>query len=268
MEYINQELIQKVADNLNIKTAQVETVLALLQEGNTVPFIARYRKEVTDALDEEQIRAIEKEYEYGKNLQKRKDDIMRLIDEKGMLTEELKSQINQATKLVDLEDIYRPYKEKKKTKATEAIANGLEPLAKLMMTFPLSGDLIELAQPYLSEAVLTVQDAYQGAKYIIAEQISDNANYRKWIRDYTLRSGKIVTKKKKDAVDEYQTYQNYYLYDEPLKQVKLHRILAINRAEKEKVITVGIDVLVEEIHAYLTNQVIGRKQSIFNQMIE
>ena len=268
MEYVNQDLIKKVALGLNIKVSQAETVLSLLEEGNTVPFIARYRKEVTGSLDEEQIRAIEKEYEYGKSLQKRKDDILRLIDEKGMLTDELRAKINEAMKLVDLEDLYRPYKEKKKTKATEAIAKGLEPLAKLMLTFPLNVDLDEMAKPFINEQVLTVEEAYTGAKYIIAETVSDNANYRKWIRDFTLRTGKIVTKKKKDATDELSTYQNYYEYEEPLKAIKLYRILAINRAENEKVITVNIDVQIEEIHQFLEQQVIKNKASVVVPMIE
>jgi len=268
MEYVNQDLLKKVALSLNIKVSQAETVLSLLEEGNTVPFIARYRKEVTGSLDEEQIRAIEKEYEYGKSLQKRKDDILRLIDEKGMLTDELKAKINEAMKLVDLEDLYRPYKEKKKTKATEAVAKGLEPLAKLMLTFPMNVDLEEMAKPFINEQVLTIEEAYTGAKYIIAETISDNANYRKWIRDFTLRTAKIVTKKKKDAADEYSTYQNYYEYEEPLKAIKLHRILAINRAENEKVITVNIDVQIEEIHQFLNQQVITNKSSVVVPMIE
>lgn len=268
MEYMNQELIAKVASSLNIKVSQTEAVLSLLEEGNTVPFIARYRKEVTGSLDEEQIRAIEKEYEYGKNLQKRKDDILRLIDEKGMLTDELRSKINEAAKLVDLEDLYRPYKEKKKTKATEAIAKGLEPLAKYILSFPLNVDLNEVAKPYLNEQVETIEDAYTGAKYIIAEIVSDNANYRKWIRDFTLRTGKIVTKKKKDATDEYGTYQNYYEYEEPLKTIKLHRILAINRAENEKVITVNIDVQIEDIHQFLNQQVITNKSSNVVSLVE
>mgnify|MGYP000891947836 CR=1 FL=1 len=268
MEYMNQELIAKVASSLNIKVAQAEAVLSLLEEGNTVPFIARYRKEVTGSLDEEQIRAIEKEYEYGKNLQKRKDDILRLIDEKGMLTDELRTKINEASKLVDLEDLYRPYKEKKKTKATEAIAKGLEPLAKFILTFPLNVDLNEVAKPYLNEQVESIDDAYTGAKYIIAEIVSDNANYRKWIRDLTLRTGKIITKKKKDATDEYGTYQNYYEYEEPLKTIKLHRILAINRAENEKVITVNIDVQIEDIHQFLNQQVIANKSSVVVPMVE
>ena len=140
-EYINEELIKEVAEALNIKEYQVKAVLDLLSEGGTIPFIARYRKEVTGSLDEEQIRAISKEYEYGLALNKRKEDIIRLIDEKGLLTDELVSEINAATKLITLEDIYRPFKEKKKTKATEAIKNGLEPLAKLILSFPVDIDI-------------------------------------------------------------------------------------------------------------------------------
>ncbi len=268
MEYINENLIKQVASNQGIKVKQVETVLELLEEGNTVPFIARYRKEKTDSLDEEQIRAIQKEYEYGKNLQERKEDITRLIDEKGMLTKELVKAINDCDKMVDLEDIYRPFKEKKKTKATEAIKMGLEPLANEILLFPEVDDVKTLAEPYLTEEVLTVEDALQGAMYIIAEMVSDNADYRKWIRDYTYKNGKIVTKIKKDAEDQYQTYKNFYDYEEALSSIKLYRILAINRAEKEKIITVRIDVDTEDIFNYLYKKVIQDKVSNVNPLIE
>ncbi len=268
MEYVNEELIKQVAKNQGIKIKQVKVVLELLKEGNTVPFIARYRKEKTDSLDEEQIRAIEKEYEYGKNLEKRKEDIIRLIDEKGMLTEELKSDIQKCNKLVDLEDIYRPFKEKKKTKATEAIKKGLEPLALKLLTFPDVEDLDALAKPFISDQVLTIEEAFQGAKYIISEIISDNADYRKWIRNFTYKNGKIVTKKKKSAEDQYGTYQNYYDYEENLKSIKMYRILAINRAEKEKIITVKIDVSIEDIHRYLERKIIGDYESIVVPLIQ
>ncbi|QLY40510.1 RNA-binding transcriptional accessory protein [Hujiaoplasma nucleasis] len=268
MEYINDKLIAEVAKNQNISVSQVKTVLALLEEGNTVPFIARYRKEKTGSLDEEEIRAIQKEYEYSKNLQDRKEDIIRLIDEKGMLTEELRSNILAADKLVDVEDIYRPFKEKKKTKATEAIKKGLEPLADLMLTFPKEGDLDQIAKAYLNEEVLTVEEAYEGAKHIIAEKVSDNADYRKWIREYTYKNGFIASSVKKNAEDEYQTYQIYYDYEEKLSQVKLHRILAINRAEKEKVISCKINIDTEDIFRYLNSQVIQGRLSIFNEMID
>jgi len=268
MDYINVDLIKQVAKAQGITVKQIEAVLAMLEEGNTVPFIARYRKEKTGSLDEEQIRAIQKEYEYGKSLQERKEDIIRLIDEKGMLTDELRKDINACDKLVDLEDIYRPFKEKKKTKATEAIRMGLEPLANLILTFPEVDDINNMALPYLNEEVLTVEDALQGAKYIIAEKVSDNADYRKWIRNYTNKNGKIVTKIKKDAEDQYQTYQNYYDFEENLNTIKLYRILAINRAEKEKIITVKIDVDTDEIFTYLNKKVIQDHKSNVNPLIE
>jgi len=268
MEYVNAQLIARVAGDLAIKTDQVKVVLGLLEEGNTVPFIARYRKEVTGELDEEQIRAIEKEYEYGVALQKRKDDISRLIDEKGMLTDELKVKIEAAVKLVDLEDIYRPYKEKKKTKATEAIAKGLEPLAKAIMLFPKDTAPETLAEPFVNEQVENVAAALEGAGYIIAEWISDDADHRKWIRAFTLEKGTFVTKIKKGAADPLQTYKNYYEYSEALKQVKAHRVLAINRAENEKVITVALDLPIEDVHMYLEQEIIGGKRSPVNDLVK
>ena len=180
---MNQDIINEIALELNVKSSQVENVLKLLEDGNTVPFIARYRKEATGALDEEQIRKINEVYEYQVNLLKRKEDVIRLIDEKGMMNDELKAEIMKCTKLVEVEDLYRPYKEKKKTKATEAIALGLEPLAKIIMSFPIKIDINEAASGYITDKVLTVEDAIQGAKYIIAEWISDNASYRKYIRN-------------------------------------------------------------------------------------
>ena len=176
---MNQEIINEISEQLAIKNKQVEAVLKLLQEGNTIPFIARYRKEVTGALDEEQIRKINEVYEYQESLLKRKEDVIRLIEEKGLLTEELKQSIMACQKLVEVEDLYRPYKEKKKTKATEAIKNGLEPLAKMMMSFPTTGSLTQMAEKFITDKVPTVEEAIQGAKYIIAEWISDNASYRK-----------------------------------------------------------------------------------------
>ena len=176
---MNQNIILEISNDLNIQTKQVETVLNLLSEGNTIPFIARYRKEATGALDEEIIRKINEVYEYQVNLLKRKEDVIRLIDEKGLLTDELKEFIMKCQKLVEVEDLYRPFKEKKKTKATEAIKNGLEPLAKMIMSFPTTGSLNDMAKKFLNENVKTEQDAIQGAKYIISELIIDNASYRK-----------------------------------------------------------------------------------------
>src|SRR5574344_1434784 len=193
---MNAEIIKQISENLNVKTNQVEVTLNLLSEGNTIPFIARYRKEVTGALDEEQIRKINEVYEYQVNLLKRKEDVIRLIDEKGLMTDELKQKIMICTKLVEVEDLYRPYKEKKKTKATDAINNGLEPLAKMILSFPTTGSIEELTKKFINDKVKTIDEAIEGAKYIIAEYISDNASYRKWIRTNTYIYGEIESKKK------------------------------------------------------------------------
>ncbi len=265
---MNDELLKQIASSQSIKVSQVETVLSLLGEGNTVPFIARYRKEMTGSLDEEQIRVIEKEFEYKKNLEKRKEDVIRLIDEKGMLTEELRNAILVCDKLVDIEDIYRPFKEKKKTKATEAIKKGLEPLAKAILLYPIKGSLEELAEPFITEEVKNVQEALEGAGYIISEIVSDNADYRKWIREYTVNQGLLQTQKKKDSVDEYGTYQNYYDYEEPLKTIKLYRVLAINRAESEKIVTVKINVNIDNILSYINRNFIQNQASFVSSFIE
>ncbi len=258
---MNEFIIKEIANNLNITDKQVEVVLSMLAEGNTVPFIARYRKEATGALDEETIRSINEVYEYQVNLLKRKEDVIRLIDEKGMLTDELKNSIMNCTKLVEVEDLYRPYKEKKKTKATEAIALGLEPLAKMMMSFPTNGSLGDMASKFVNDKVKSVEDAITGAKYIIAEWISDNASYRKWIRSYFYKNGIIVSKMKKNAEDEGKVYEMYYDYNEPVKWIKPHRVLALNRGEKEKVLTVSIDVDKEGILDFLEKKLIKNEKS-------
>lgn len=258
---MNEFIIKEIANNLNITDKQVEVVLSMLAEGNTVPFIARYRKEATGALDEETIRSINEVYEYQVNLLKRKEDVIRLIDEKGLLTDELKNSIMNCTKLVEVEDLYRPYKEKKKTKATEAIALGLEPLAKMMMSFPMNGSLSDMASKFVNDKVKSVEDAITGAKYIIAEWISDNASYRKWIRSYFYKNGIIVSKMKKNAEDEGKVYEMYYDYNEPVKWIKPHRVLALNRGEKEKVLTVSIDVDKEGILDFLEKKLIKNEKS-------
>ncbi len=258
---MNKEIIAEIALELNVKDTQVESVLKLLEDGNTVPFIARYRKEMTGALDEEQIRSINEVYEYQVNLLKRKEDVIRLIDEKGMLTEELKNEIMKCTKLVEVEDLYRPYKEKKKTKATEAIANGLEPFAKIIMSFPLNINIEEKAQEFVTDKVTCAEDAIQGAKYIIAEWISDNASYRKYIRNNIFNFGTISSKLKKNADDENQTYKMYYDYSEKIKFSKPHRILALNRGEKEGVLNVSIDVDTEHIMNFLEKKNIKKQES-------
>lgn len=258
---MNKEIIITTSNELGIKPNQVEATLKLLMDGNTVPFIARYRKEATGALNEEEIRAIGEKYEYQVNLLKRKEDVIRLIDEKGLLNEELKQQILNAKKLVEIEDLYRPYKEKKKTKATDAINNGLEPLAKKIMSFPITGNLDDLTKPYINEKVVDSNNALLGASYIIAEWISDNANYRKWMRSYIYKNGIITTKKKKDSIDLQKTYEMYYDYSEKVKEIKPHRILAINRAEKEKIINVSIVVDEDEILDYLSKKLIKNEKS-------
>ncbi len=265
---MNETIIKEIATNLNISDKQVSVVLNLLSDGNTIPFIARYRKEVTGALDEETIRSINEVYEYQVNLLKRKEDVIRLIDEKGMLTDEIKDNIMKCSKLVEVEDIYRPYKEKKKTKAIEAIALGLEPLAKMMMTFPTTGDIDKLCSKFINDKVPNTENAVTGACYIIAEWISDNAFYRKWIRSYFYKNGVITSKLKKGADDENKIYEMYYDYNEPVKWIKPHRILALNRGEKEKILTVSIDVNKDEIIAYLEKKMIKNDKSFVTSYVK
>jgi len=266
-EFFNDDLKKEVAINLGIKIEQVETVLSMLKEGNTVPFIARYRKEQTGALDENQIREIQTQYEYGLALLKRKEQVIRLIDEKGMLTDELKEKIEKSQKLVEVEDLYRPYKEKKKTKATEAIALGLEPLAKELLAFPTKGSLENIVNKYVNEEKnITFDSAIQGAKYIIAEMISDNANYRKSIRTECYRTGKIITKKKKKADDP--TFQMYYDYTLEVKKLKSHNILAINRGEDKDVLSVSIEIDNDKTINYLNSKVIKNEESFATPIVK
>ncbi len=265
---MNEMIIKEIATSLNITEKQVNTVLTLLSEDNTIPFIARYRKEATGALDEEAIRSIDEVYQYQINLLKRKEDVIRLIDEKGMLTDEIKTNIMNCTKLVEVEDIYRPYKEKKKSKATEAIALGLEPLAKMILSFPMNGDINSLSSKFINDKVENTDKAVEGACYIIAEWISDNAYYRKWIRSYFFKNGVIISKLKKNAVDENKTYEMYYDYNETVKYIKPHRILAINRGENEKVLTVSIDVNKDEIISYLEKKIIKNDKSFVTKYVK
>lgn len=264
---MNEVIIEEISKDLDISKKQVITVLNLLEEGNTIPFIARYRKEATGALNEEVIKSIDDVYQYQVNLLKRKEDVIRLIDEKGLLTDELKASIIKCTKLVEVDDLYRPFKEKKKTKATDAINNGLEPLAKIIMSCPVKGDINNIASKYLNDKVKSIEDAVSGAKYIIAEWISDNAYYRKWIRSYIFKEGVIVSKLKKNAEDIDKTYSNYYDFSETIKYIKPHRILAINRGEKEGVLSVKLDYDTEIIVKYLETKVIKNKESFCYEII-
>ena len=256
---MNDEVIKEVSVKVKASEKSVISVLKLLSEGSTIPFIARYRKEVTGNLNEEQIRNISEVYEYQVNLLKRKEDVIRLIEEKGLLTNELKDKIMKCDKLVLVEDLYRPFKEKKKTKATEAINKGLTDLAKMIMSFPEKGSLEEMAKKFLNDKVKTTSEALTGASYIIAEWVSDNAYYRKWIRNYVFNNGVFVTKK--IGEDENKLYEMYYDYSESIKQIKSHRYLAINRAVNEKVISLNIEIDKDVILNFLFSKIIKNEKS-------
>ena len=258
---MNEKIIKNIASDLNVKDSQVASALKLLSEGATIPFIARYRKEVTGALDEEQLRKINEAYAYEVNLLERKESVIKLIDEKGLLTDELKEKILNAEKLVEVEDLYRPFKEKKKTKATDAINNGLEPLAKMIMSFPTKGDITSLTSKFINDKVKTVEEAVTGASYIIAEYISDNAYSRKWLRNFIFKNGFIISKKKKDAEDEKKVYEMYYDFKEEVSKIKSYRVLAINRAEKEKIVTVSIDIDEAKVLSFFEEKIIKNKES-------
>lgn len=257
---MNEEIILNIVNELKVKKHQVEAALKLLEEGNTIPFIARYRKEVTGSLDEEELKRIEEFYTYEVNLQSRKEDIIRLIDEKGMLTKKLVEEINKAQKLVELEDIYRPFKEKKKTRASEAIKKGLEPLSKKIMLFE-NINLEEEAKKYLNKDVKTIKEALDGASDIIAENISDNAKYRSFIRKHLLAAGSIKTTVKKDALDDKKIYEMYYDFEIQISKIKHHNVLAINRAEKEKVITVNVLYDEEYVFDFIRKDLIKKDTS-------
>lgn len=271
--YINEQLLDKISKEQNVKIAQIQAVLKLIEDGGTVPFIARYRKEATGGLDEEKIRSIYTEWEYGQKLAERKEDIMRLISEKGKLTDELKAAIIASNKLSELEDIYRPFKEKKKTRATEAKRKGLEPLANYLLSFPTEGNVEEEASKYVilepteqqikdDVVVASVKDALQGAQDIIAEIISDEAKYRKWIRSYFERKALLASEVKDINADEKHTYEMYYKYEEPISEIKSHRILALNRGESEKVLRVFIKEDTEYVLNFLSSKIITNPDSI------
>lgn len=273
--YINDQLLKKIETEQNVKISQITAVLKLIEEGGTVPFIARYRKEVTGGLDEEQIRAIYQEWEYGQKLAERKEDIMRLIEEKGKLTEELKNEIINSNKLSELEDIYRPFKEKKKTRATEAKRKGLEPLAEYLLSFPLEGNVEDEALKYVTTeiteeiqkdnlVVKDVKDALQGAQDIIAEIVSDEPKFRKWIRTFFERRADLTSTVKDSELDEKKVYEMYYNYSEPISTIKnkLHRVLAINRGESEKILKVSISEDVNHVLRFLNGRMITNEESI------
>ena len=264
---MNDDIIKILENNLQITKKQIQVVIKLLSDGNTIPFIARYRKEATNGLDEEKIREIEKMYEYEDNLYQRKQDVIRLIQEKGLMTEELKQNILACQKLIDVEDLYLPYKEKKKTKASEAIKNGLQGLADFILEFN-KADLEKEALKYLNNQVKTKEEAIQGASYIIADMISDNATYRKFIRNYIKKQGIIKTKVKKNNPDVKKIYEIYYDYKERITKIKPYQILAINRAEKEKVLSISFEYDLDYIINYLEKRIVRDKTSQSAKIVE
>ena len=255
---MNEEIILSIAKELKVKVSQVKAALEMLENGDTVPFIARYRKEQTGSLDEEQLLSIEKSYQYEVNLKERKEAVLNLIEQQGKLTDELVNSINACTKLSEVEDLYRPYKQKKKTRAAVAIKNGLEPLSQYLLSLPKEGDLTAEASKYLNENIKNVEEAVNGAKDIIAEMVSDNAKLRWAFKDEILKSASIVTKAKKDIEDPNKVYEMYYDYTEKLSTLANHRVMANDRAEKEKKLTVSfaydVNELEEEAYkAYITS---------------
>lgn len=259
---MNEEMIKQVANQLGKSEGQVTSVLNMLKEGNTVPFIARYRKEATGALNEDEIREIEKVYDYAVNLNTRKDDVIRLIEEKGMMNDNLKKDILACTKLSEVEDLYRPFKEKKKTRATVAKAKGLEPLSDWIWKLPRFGSLEEEAKKYLNDEVKNVEEAIAGALDIIAEIIADHPRNRQFVKQIFYHQGMLVTKEKKKHEDEDKVYEMYYDYHEKVDRIVAHRILAVNRAEKEKVISVNIEVDEAKLLERLLERVLRKRETI------
>jgi protein Tex len=263
------ELLQTVAKEQNLSFKQVNNVISLLEEGNTLPFIARYRKEQTGALDEVQIRDIMERWQYIQNLEQRKEEVIRIIEEQGKLTVELKSQIEKSIKLQEVEDLYRPYKQKRRTKATVAKEKGLEPFAEWVVTFPLEGSIEDKASEFLSDEleVRSIEEVINGAKDIIAEWVSDDADSRKWIRSETAKSGFIEATVKDMEKDEKKVYEMYYEYSEPISKVVPHRTLAINRGEKEDILRASIKPTIDRIMDYLMKKWMKNSKSFVVKMV-
>ncbi len=261
---MNKDIIDKLSTDLGIKVSQIEAVLSLLEEGATIPFIARYRKERTGNLDETEIKEISDVYNYRINLMEKKENTIKLIDEKGLLTEDVKAAILACEKLVEVDEIYKPFKEGKKTKASIAIEMGLEPLAKMLMSFPMRGDIHDLTKKYDMDEDVAVQNA----EYIISEWIANNTYYKNSTKNYIFNTGSIVTKKKKDAKDEMAVYEMYYEFNDRIKFIKNYRVLAINRGEKEKVLSVKLDYDGDEIYSYLRGKIIKKEDSFAVPYIE
>lgn len=253
------DLLKIVANETNMNASIIEKVIALFDEGNTVPFIARYRKEVTGGLDEVDIKLIQDKWEYARNLAQRKEEVLRIIEEQGKLTEELEKEIKTASQLQRVEDLYRPYKQKRRTRATKAKEKGLEPLAQLVFEQG-SIDLHKEAEHYVSEEheLQTIEDVLEGVNDIIAEWISDDPEYRDYIREETFKRAKLLSEVKNEDLDEKKVYEMYYDYAEQVRSIVSHRILALNRGEKEDVLKVSIEPPVEKIIGYLERKVIKK----------
>lgn len=262
------DINQKLTEELEVKRWQVDAAVKLIDEGNTIPFISRYRKEVTGSLNDEQLRKLHERLVYLRNLEEKKEQVLSSIEEQGKLTEELRSQILAAETLVVVEDLYRPYRPKRRTRATIAKEKGLEPLAAVITLQQLKRPLREEAEQYLSEekGVTSVEDAISGAKDIIAEAISDEADYRSWIRKITMKKGKLISTAKDPEVES--VYEMYYEFEEPLSKLAGHRILALNRGEKEKILTVKIEAPEDEILGYLEKQTIHGKNGATEQALK
>ncbi|WP_218730265.1 Tex family protein [Brochothrix thermosphacta] len=262
-------IIQQLTSELTLRKKQIETTLELLEEGNTVPFIARYRKEATGELDEVQIRTIEERYNYLVKLSQRKEDVLRTIAEQGKLTTELKQAIEKATKQQVVEDLYRPYKIKKRTKATIAKEQGLEPLSNWLLGLPTTGSAVAEAEKYINaeQEINSSEEALAGAHEILAEVISDNPVYRSFIREMTYNRGRLTATKKKKAVDEQEVFAMYYDYDEAVKSIVPHRVLALNRGEKEDVLKVNLEVDEEAVQRYIALQVMRKQETVAQDAI-
>ena len=262
------DINQKITEELGVKLWQVEAAVKLIDEGNTIPFIARYRKEATGTLDDEQLRKLYERLVYLRNLEEKKEQVLASIEEQGKLTEELKKQILEAQTQVVVEDLYRPYRPKRRTRATIAKEKGLEPLSTLIMLQKTKESLEEVAKQYINEekGVANVQEALEGARDIIAENISDEADYRSWIRKQTMQKGHIISSAKDEKAES--VYENYYEFDEPVNRLAGYRTLALNRGEKEKFLTVKIEAPQEDILRYLEKKIVRGENLSTTQILK
>lgn len=259
---VRERILKQLAAELQLPLGKVKTTVGLLDEGNTIPFIARYRKEMTGEMDENTLRDIEERLHYLQNLEDRKSEVIRLIDEQGKLTPELRADIEKSVKLQEVEDLYRPYRQKRKTRASVAKEKGLEPLADWILSQPREGDVLAEAARYVNadKEVATAEEALQGAKDILAEMMADDPKIRAWVRTFVWDRGTIVTKAKN--ADEESVYEMYYDYQEPVHKLPSHRILAINRGEREEILKTSVEVVPDKIHDYMSRQYIKRWGSV------